>query len=66
MLLQPSGDDPPVDSILAKLLERGFDKSRAEHFTSMFHGFLAARGDWNVSEQREAAQEAIAMLVQRA
>lgn len=40
----------------------GDDKAEHHRFDDMFHGFVAARGDWKDDLQRKRADEAISMV----
>jgi len=64
LCLLPSGEDPPVDDIMAELASKPFaDKCVSQFYADEVHGFLAARGNWGDEARGAAAHDALGRLV---
>ena len=63
-LIIPTGDDDLTDYKNAVAVGKGANYVTInEDFLDMFHGFLAARGDWTDQKQRTRASAAIKVIV---
>eukprot|EP00760_Papus_ankaliazontas_P033025 PhM_4_TR6142/c0_g1_i1/m.1657 len=62
--LLPTKDDPDLLDVKAVLDAKPFAaKNVFKRYDNMHHGFLGARGNWDVPEQAASAQEALQVLV---